>query len=75
MSPQVRVRLDTFRHTNRTLEATLELIRTSIVKQTQERLLAEPELEVPYLVVHLTNTFWSFHSLECAKVHTAVMTS
>ena len=68
VAPQVKVKLGNHKHVKRTFEATVERIRKAIVRQTQERLRGDPEQDVPYIVVHLSSTFWSFLILECALV-------
>lgn len=70
MSLQIRVHLGNFKTATRTFDETLDFIKQSVVQQVEDRLLADTGSDLPYLVVHLSNTFWSFHSFGYArKVH------
>ena len=46
----------------RNLSDTAYVIRQAIVKQTEDQLRLEPDLDIPYLVVQLGDTFCSFES-------------
>lgn len=61
--------LDNYKRVNRTLELAVDFIRDNVVNQTQAWLRAEPELDLPYIVVHLSNTFWPFHLLGCVELY------
>lgn len=53
----------TRKNERRTFKEAVAFVRSAIVRQAEERLRLEPDLDVPYLVVQLSDTFWQFHSL------------
>ena len=52
----------------RTLHDTVSLIRRAVASQTEARLRKDPGLHIPYLVVQLSDTFWSFRFLRCTSM-------
>lgn len=51
---------------HKTYSEAVAFIREAIVSQTEARLRQQPDLKLPYIVVQLSDPFWSFHSLRYA---------
>ena len=73
MSLQIRVHLGTYITDTRTFNETLNFIKQSVLQQVENRSLADPDADSPYIVVHLSNTFWSFHTFGYARSHHCTM--
>ena len=66
-APQVPVDLKNYKRVNRTFEETVDHICSMIGIHGRSQLDSDPDFDPPYLVVHISNPFWSFHDFRYAQ--------
>ena len=66
----IQIYVDLGAHNNKlqrkTYSEAVAFVKAAVVSQTGARLRLQPDLEIPYLVVQLSDPFWAFHSLRYA---------